>query len=335
MARLPVHPRPAAQATSQNTRAIDQNRAAHRNRTPRAEHQRRGRCDQESPGQRRHTDGSGGEPQQLAPCCRAGRPAVGTPNTSTMPRPEVTTPITHGRQIRRATTVDPRASRTARPVDPQSPNRRDETNRARRTRTTTIAAAGTKEIRTASSTPRASAPPSRPWREAHAPPGAGGAAPVSRRQPPAAHRTPAGRTARARWSGHSVPAPTGRRHRRSARPSDRGPARCRPGPWPGRPVRPPGRPLGAEGPEQPHRPPRPEGQAAEDQDLLGQTHGARAGRSRAPRRWPGPEPPARWSPPRTGASRRRTGEKIDDHDGNGRELADRRAGVRSARPGTR
>ena len=125
------------------------------------------------------------------------------------------------------------------------------------------------------------------------------------------------RRAPARWTGPGPPGRTGHRHRRSAPPTDREPARCRPGAWRGRPVRPPGRPVGSR------------------------TAGATAPfptppRGRQPKIstfWASPIDPARMVPSTAvmaspgaagavvptpdGCQPPKNSEKVDDHDGNG------------------
>src|ERR1035437_1713224 len=155
MARLPVQPLPTTHATNQNTMAIDQHRPAHPNRAFRPS----------SSGSRAATPNAhvnGESPMGPTENCSRfphdAAPAVGpaTPKTLMAPPPADTTPINHGRQRTPATTVDPSASHSALVAEVSSPRTHDESATATPARTTTKAAAGTKEVRTASSTPNKS-----------------------------------------------------------------------------------------------------------------------------------------------------------------------------------
>ena len=154
IARLPVHPRPMTQANTQKTRAIDQKRTAHRNRSPRAS--TRGTSAATA------NPHASGEPP-IGPAAKrrsdphddASDAGTGTPRTDTAPHPAHSTPMSHGRQSTAATRVDPAARPTDRLVDCQSPPMLDERSRANAATSTTTAAAGANDTRTASIRPSA------------------------------------------------------------------------------------------------------------------------------------------------------------------------------------
>ena len=193
MARLPVHPRPMIQAANQNTRAMVQNRAAHRKRAPRARISGT-RAATANPHARGDAPIGPTANRSNEPHDAASDVGVGTPNTATAPRPADNTPITQGRQITPAAAVAPSASQRACRPERQSRSKMEEITRVTAASTTTTAAAGTKEIRTASTRPSATMLPSlrwRPFKAAHRP-ATDGARDPSSGPPPSARGVAAG-----------------------------------------------------------------------------------------------------------------------------------------------
>ena len=269
MARPPVQPRPLIQATNQKTRAMAQNRAAHWNRTPRARTSGAGRGHHEPPGQRRGADRAGGEPEQRRPRTPPRTPGSGgrrrppAPSAATAPR------STHGRQITSATTVDARASRSARTVraDVAEEQRRhhqrhgdqhDHDGGGGDERDQHGLEDAERQGAAQQSVARGPAPDVR--RPAS---GAAGrdAGPTHERLEPGGPGEGGQHPGGAGVDHQGAPAPEGQRvvgqgNGQVGEPGHQG------------------GPLGAEGAEQPHRPPGAERQAGEDQDLLGEAHGA-------------------------------------------------------------
>ena len=222
MARDPVHPRPMIQATVQKTRAIDQHRPAHRNRSPRASSSgtRAATTNPQASGEAPMgpTAKRSSDPHDAAP--EAG---VGTPNTTTAPRPAARTPMSHGRQMMRGHQGRPEGQPGGPPGRPPLAEhaRREKEGRGRHQHDD----GGGGHERDQDGLEQA---------QGDHIPDDGAAAAAGR----VGHRIPSRRrTGPSGWPGTGRPAPRGRRRRGPGPPTARGPARRTEGPWPDRTVR--------------------------------------------------------------------------------------------------
>ena len=219
----PVHPRPMIQATVQKTRAIDQHRPAHRKRWPRAS-SRGTRAATTNPQASGETPMGPTAKRSNDPHDAAPEAGVGTPKTTTAPRPAARTPISHGRQMTPATRVDPSASPApARPTATRR-TRTDERRRARGRHQHDDGGGGHERDQHGLEQAQGDHVPDGRCRGTR-PAGCGPRTRLRRRTGPSG------------WPGTGRPAPRGRRRRRPGPPTARGPGRRTAGPWPDRTAR--------------------------------------------------------------------------------------------------